>query len=107
MIIFFNKTNGNITGTIDGRVHPEDHLKMWVGDEKENDRIICNWVPVKWFDKNGVEVSKDAVNAMSADFEPDVKGEDQKKIFYELDRNPQSRKNYIVDPLTKTLKNAI
>jgi hypothetical protein len=30
MIIFYNKKNGEIIGTIEGRVHTEDQLKMFI-----------------------------------------------------------------------------
>lgn len=42
MIIFYNKKTGVIQGTIDGRVH-DQHMDMWVGDEKENARLIFEW----------------------------------------------------------------
>jgi len=42
MIIFYEKSTGKIVGTIDGRVHGEDHLRMWVGDEN-NGRIVLQW----------------------------------------------------------------
>jgi hypothetical protein len=46
MIIFYNKKTGKIVGTIDGRVHSDAHLKMWIGDKKETDRIIVEWKKV-------------------------------------------------------------
>jgi hypothetical protein len=33
MIVFFNKKNGEIFGTIDGRVHNGEQLKMYVSDD--------------------------------------------------------------------------
>lgn len=44
MIIFYDKTTGNIVGTIEGRLHNNDHLSMWIGDKKTVDRLIINWV---------------------------------------------------------------
>jgi len=44
MIIFYDKQAGKIVGTIDGRIHGDDHLKMWVGDKDKNGRIVCQWV---------------------------------------------------------------
>lgn len=44
MILFYDKTTGEIRGTIDGRVHSEEHLKMWIGNNTE--RIIITWKPV-------------------------------------------------------------
>lgn len=46
MIIFYDKT-GKIVGTIDGRVHSDDHLKMWVGDKQKTDRLILDWESVE------------------------------------------------------------
>ena len=40
MIIFYNKTDGKITGTIEGREHPKEHLQAWVGDKKTIGRYI-------------------------------------------------------------------
>lgn len=50
MIIFFDKNSGNIVGTIDGRIHSENHLRMWIGDKDKTDRIVVNWKK----DKTGV-----------------------------------------------------
>ena len=44
MIVFYEKTTGKIIGNIEGRVHGEDHLKMWIGDPDKTSRIVCNWV---------------------------------------------------------------
>lgn len=45
MIIFYDKNTGKIVGTIDGRVHPKEHLNMWIGDKKENGRLVIQWKP--------------------------------------------------------------
>jgi len=82
MIIFYNKTTGKIVGTIDGRIHREEHLKMWVGNKEETDRIIVNWK------KTGKE------------FEPDHK---QKDLFIELDKKQSDIYKYRVDLKTKEL----
>lgn len=84
MIIFYNKKTGTIIGTIDGRVHSKDQIdKMWVGDKKETERIICNWK----------RISK-------TNYEPDHK---QKEIFIELDKQPVSIYGYKVNLKTKEL----
>jgi len=44
IIVFYSFKNGKIIGTIEGRVHQEDHLKMYVGDPKTTGRVICSWV---------------------------------------------------------------
>lgn len=46
MIIFYNKSTHEIIGTIDGRVHSEQQLKMFIGDPKEVDKIIIGYTDV-------------------------------------------------------------
>src|ERR1035437_1968671 len=106
MIIYFNKKTGEIAGTTERRIHDEIHLNMWIGYKKETNRIVVQWKAVKWFDKEGKEVKKDAVDekgnsiVYAADFEPDTK---QKDIFIELDKNPSKVYDYKVDPKSKLL----
>lgn len=83
MIIFYDKETGKIQGTIEGRVHPESHLKMWIGNQKKTDRIIVQWKIV----------SNDV-------FGPDCS---QKDIFTQLDKKPSEIHNYKVDLQTKEL----
>jgi len=45
MIIFYQKKDGIITGTIDGRVHPDEHLKAWIGDKETTERYIVPFEP--------------------------------------------------------------
>lgn len=40
MIIFYDKTTGNITGTIDGLTHTNDQSKMWIGDKSTTKRLV-------------------------------------------------------------------
>ena len=47
MIIFYDKKTGVVKGTIEGRIHNEDHLKMWIGDKEKNGRLVVNWKPIK------------------------------------------------------------
>ena len=100
MIIFYDKTTGKIEGTIDGRVHSEDHLKMWVGDKAKTERLIVNWKPVKWYDEKGKEVDKNSKEVFTADFTPD---HSQKDIFILLDKQPSNIYNYSIDTVTKKL----
>ena len=100
MIIFYNKKSGQIIGTIDGRIHPPEHLKMWVGDKKETDRLVIQWKPVKWYDEKGEEVSKTSKKVFTADFEPDCS---QKELVAEIEKNPSKLYNYKVDTNNKTL----
>jgi len=86
MIIFYNKKTGKIVGTISGRIHPPQHLKMWAGNKKETDRLIVNWKPVKT--EKGV------------DYEPVT----QKELFKKLDKRQADIYKYEVDIKTKELK---
>lgn len=46
MIIFYNKKTGEITGTIDGRVHDKHTLeKTWVGDKKGIAKYVVPFEP--------------------------------------------------------------
>jgi len=58
MIIFYNKQTGNIIGTIDGRVHTEEQLNMWIGDKNETDRVVIDWKPTKYLDENNNEIAE-------------------------------------------------
>ncbi len=100
MIIFYDKTNGNIIGTIDGRVHIEAQLNMWIGDKNKTDRLIVNWKPITWYDKNGKKVRKEDPNVYTADFEPD---HHQKDLFKEFDKNSSHVYDYKIDVKTKSL----
>jgi len=48
MIIFFNKTTGEILGSIDGRVHFDHHLNVSIAasghNSQEVERLIIGWV---------------------------------------------------------------
>jgi len=102
MIIFFDKKTGEIQGTVDGRIHNEDHLKVWIGDKEANDRIVVNWKPVKWFDKDGkpIDSIKEKDKMFTADFAPD---HSQGDIFVEIDKKPSEIHQYKVDTKTKLL----
>lgn len=106
MIIFYDRKTGEIVGSVNGRMHGEDHLKMWVGDKTE--RLIVQWKPFKYYDKNKNIIPNECVDALyengdpivvAADFEPDS---DQKEIYIELDKKPFDIYKYSVD--IKTLK---
>ena len=99
MIIFYKKS-GKIVGTIDGRIHSPEHLKMWVGDKKETSRLVIQWKPVKWYDEKGKEVSKTSKKRFTADFEPDCS---QKELVAEIEKNPSKLYNYKVSTKTKKL----
>ena len=106
MIIFYDKKTGEIKGTIEGRIHNDTHLNMWVGSQKDNDRIVVNFKPVKLYNREGKEISKDAKDeqgrslVFAVDFEPE---HEQKDIFVELDKKPNDVYKYKVDLKTKLL----
>ena len=79
MIIFYNKT-GEIIGNIEGRVHGDEHLKMWVGEDTE--RIVCQWVK-----KDG-------------NFTPNI----QEDIFIKLDSGESKPSDFKVNTETKELE---
>jgi len=108
MIIFYNKENGEIKGLIEGRIHGQSHLKQWVGDRNEIKRIVIQWKPYKWLDRNKNEIPIDCLDACDEDgnllatnahFEPDY---DQKEIIITIDKNPISIYDYKID--TNSLK---
>ena len=84
MIVFYNKKDGRIVGTIDGRIHGKEHLDMWIGSDKNN-RIVVNWKKYK------------------SGYHPSIKSEEQKKVFEKLDKKPGSIYDYKVDVKTKNL----
>lgn len=95
MIVFFNKTTGNIEGTIDGRVHTDDQLKMWIGDPAETDRLVINWEPVRYFNKAGELLDFEAPmdERYTADYEPQHL---QKELWVLFDSHPRLLKDYEV-----------
>lgn len=40
MIIFYDKSDGRIVGSINGRSHTKQESNMWVGKQGETDRIF-------------------------------------------------------------------
>lgn len=103
MIIFYKKITREIIGQIRDRINTESHLKMWIGDKNETERLIVQWQPYKWFDKKSNIIPNDCLDACdeegnllvtNADFEPD---HPQKELFIELDKNPSKIYGYKVD----------
>jgi hypothetical protein len=105
MIIFYDKLTGEIQGTIEGRIHAQ-HSQVFLGDKDKVGKIVVEWKPVKWFDKDGFEVPNDALDengnllAVAADFEPDTT---QKELFMELDKTPINIYNYKVNVSSEKL----
>lgn len=85
MILFYDKDTGNIVGTIDGRVHNESHLNMWVGDEANTKRLIFNW------------------ESQGNNWVLNVPNEEQANIVMELEKHRAKLSKYKVDPQTEML----
>lgn len=100
MIIFFNKNTGKIEGTIQGRVHNEQHLKMWIGEKEETLRIVVPWVESGWLDPVGNLVDKNAVDAVSPILAPD---HPQAEIFFAIEKNQSEIYKYKIDLATGRL----
>lgn len=117
MIIFYSKDNGEIVGTVDGRVHTDDHLNMWIGDRDKTERIIVEYKKIgedievyyepifeEYIDEEGFtemrEVGKKKKKRINAIFEPDHK---QKDIFVLIDKNSSEIYKYRIDLSTKEL----
>lgn len=100
MIIFYNKTTGQIIGTIEGRITTAPQLNMWVGNKEETDRIIIDWKPTKYFDKAGNEVASDSPDLFTADYEAD---HEQKELFADIEKRKVKLKDFKVDIKTKNL----
>jgi len=109
MIIFYDKETGKIKGTIEGRIHPSDHLKMWIGNKKKIGRLVIQWKPVKWYTEDGSVLPNECLGACdeegnslarNADFEPD---HSQKKMFFEFDKGISDIRKYEVNLKTKKL----
>lgn len=120
MIIFYDKQTGDIVGTIDGRVHSQEHLKMWIGDKATTDRMIIEFEPVnerveiieepryaEAIDEEGfaevMEIGKVKRKVKICDFEPNCKSKTQKDIFMDIDRRRKRISEFKVNPKTKNL----
>lgn len=117
MIIFFLKKTGEIIGTIDGRIHTEAQLKMWIGNRDDTDRLIVEYKKVnertevyeepifeEFIDEDGFteshQVGKKKKKRIVFDFEPEHK---QKDLFSLLDKQTTKIYEYKVDLKTKDL----
>ena len=94
MIIFYEKATGKIVGTIDGRIHSEDHLRMWMGDREKNDRIVVNW---KVVGKEKAKVAGEEVNIWEPDHE-------QKELMAGIDNGNKNILDYKVGKDKKLVK---
>ena len=119
MILFYEKATGKIVGTIDGRVHQEEHLKMWVGDKDKTGRIVIQWKPTgketitirevpvyeEFVDEEGfTETRQSGVKKYkdrSVDYEPD---HPQKKLFMDIENGGLNVYKYKINLKTKELE---
>ena len=86
MILFYIKDTGEIIGSIHGRVHDDDHLKITMSDgsHREVDKLVIQWIQPE----EGVE------------FIPDHQQDD---IVRELENNTQRIYNYMIDLKSQSL----
>lgn len=84
MIIFYNKQTGKIEGTIDGRIHSDAHLKMWIGSKNENNRIVVQWIQ----------------NNQTKEFYPNHQ---QSKLIEDINRKKVKLKDFKIDIKTNRL----
>ena len=117
MIIFFNKKTGAIVGHIQGRFHT-DHMNMWLGNKKETDRIVVEWIPNGKervevqesvdFEDVGTDETGEAIykkvtkkeDIVIKEIEPDT---EQKDLFIKLDQDPMAWHDFKVEVKTKKL----
>jgi len=85
MIIFFEKSTGKIKGTIEGRIHSDQDMNMWIGDKDKTDRIVVNWKKDK------------------SRYIPSLKDNGQKKIFEEIDKDTSLVYKFKVNTKTKKM----
>lgn len=115
MIIFVDKSTHKIIGTINGRVHNEAQLKMFIGDKETTERVVFPWVQKI----DGVEeVTKEIMEEAGQDlegnklykkttvkdkivkkhWEPDFK---DKELLIDFDRGRKKISNYLFDLETR------
>lgn len=100
MILFYDKITGDITGTIDGRIHDKSQMNMWIGDKDKTERLIVSWKAVNFYNEKGEVVDPKSDKVFTADYEPD---HTQKDLFCEIDKKSVLVYEYRVDPQTKLL----
>jgi len=83
MMIFYEKDTGKIVGTVNGRIHSPEEMRMWVGDKAKTERIVCQWV----------EKSVDGKKALVPENDPEM--------FEKLETERMVGRRYKVDTKTK------
>lgn len=94
MIIFYEKDSGVVLGTIGGRIASDPEKTMWLGEEGKVERIIIDWIPTAWYNKDGQVVDENDPSIFTADFIPD---HPQKELFKNIDKGVENIYDYKVD----------
>ena len=117
MILFFSKDDGKILGTVEGRIHSPNHLKMWIGDVETTERLIIEYIKVRedeeiyyepileeYIDKDGFtmtrEIGRKKKKRVNDIFEPN---HEQKELLLSIEKNPSEIYKYKVDIHSKLL----
>lgn len=88
MIIFYDKKSGEIRGTIGGRINNPEELEMFVGDPKDNDKMVVEWEPTEF-----IQDEKDPSKKTATKFEAN---HPQRKLFETLEKDHMSIYDYTV-----------
>lgn len=117
MILFIDKKTGEIRGTIQGRVHTDAHLKMWIGDKNSTERVVIPWKKVidgeEEIEKEVMQkVGKDVLGnslykkakvkekVAKSHWEPDFP---QKELIMDIERRKEKLTNYKLDLKSRKL----
>lgn len=90
MIVFFTQ-KGEIKGIIEGRIHDENHLKIGITDGEELQKLVIQWIPIRFYSEQGKVLPKGHPKIYTADFEPD---HEQKDLIILFEKNPSEVYNY-------------
>jgi hypothetical protein len=95
MIIFYKRSTGEIVGTVEGRLHPEHHLKisMQNSHEAEIGKFIVTWKPVQFYNRQGKIVPPTSKTVYTADYVPNHKSQ---YLFQLFEKEPQKIREYKV-----------
>lgn len=94
MIFFYDLTTKNITGFIGGRVNTESDKNMFVGDPVTTGKLIIEWLPVKFYDKDGNSVPAGDPTMHTADFELEHA---QKDLLMQFENDPMVVHEYRIE----------
>lgn len=115
MILFFDKQTGEIVGTIEGRMHKENHMKMWIGDKDKVDRLVVNWKVEKYVSDDKEYTAEDIERMKKANkkawenlvskkgLKPVWRPEKHKELIEEVEKDSKRIKEYKIDLETNSL----